>query len=314
MIYRNIVNAAWQGLSATGHTSDTFLLGETANFGNLLPMPFIEDLYCVSAQFRPLTGNAATQVGCPRSGNRASFLAQNAGLFAISGYAHHPYGFDLAPNQPYPFQGWITLQNLGVLERVLNGVFASYGRSRPGGIPLYLSEWGYKTNPPNPYVKTSLAQQAAWLDQGEYMTWKIGYVRALAQFLLVDDRPRATEPVGSRLYWHTFQTGLETMAGAPKPSFAAFRIPIWLPDPRPSRRVTIWGQLRPADHSGLQYGLIQFRKPGQSEWVTVRVVQTASPEGFVLAHVGITGAGSIRLGWLDPRTANVSYSRTVAVR
>ena len=132
-------------------------------------------------------------------------------------------------------QGWITLQNLGVLERVLNGVFASYGRSRPGGIPLYLSEWGYKTNPPNPYVKTSLAQQATWLDQGEYMTWKIGYVRALAQFLLVDDRPRASEPVGSRLYWHTFQTGLETMDGAPKPSLAAFRIPIWLPDARHGR-------------------------------------------------------------------------------
>ena len=48
--------------------------------------------------------------------------------------------------------------------------------------------------------------------------------------------------------------------------------------------------------------------------MTLRVVQTASPEGFVLAHLPIPEAGSVRLGWLDPRTANVSYSRTVAVR
>jgi hypothetical protein len=314
MIYRSLVNAAWQGLSATGHTSDTFLLGETANFGNVLPMPFIEDMYCVSSGFRPLTGKAATHVGCPVSGDRASFLAHNPGLFAIAGYAHHPYSFDQAPNRPYPAAGWVSLQNLGVLARALNGVFTSYGRSRPGGIPLYLSEWGYKTNPPNPYVKTSLAQQATWLDQGEYMTWKLSYVRALAQFLLVDDRPRTSEPVGSRLYWHTFQTGLETMDGAPKPSMAAFRIPIWLPDARHGPRVTLWGQLRPADHSALQYGLIQSRAAGQTQWVTLRVVQTDSPEGFVLAHLPIPKAGSVRLGWLSPQTGNVAYSRTVAVR
>ena len=314
MIYRNLVDAAWQGLSSTGHTSDTFLLGETANFGNVLPIPFIEDLYCLSARFRPLTGRSATAVGCPSAGNRAAFRAENPGLFAITGYAHHPYAFDQAPDRPYPMAGWLTLQNIGVLERLLTHVFASYQVPRPGGIPLYLSEWGYKTNPPNPYVKTSLSQQAMWLDQGEYMTWKIGYVRALAQFLLVDDGPRTSEPVGSRLYWHTFQTGLETMNGSPKPSLAAFRVPIWLPSPRRGRRVVIWGQLRPADHSVLQYGLIQFRALHEREWGTIRVVQTSSPEGFVLAHVPIPAAGSVRLGWLNPRSSTVAYSRAVTVR
>lgn len=314
MIYRNIVDAVTQGLTAAGHTSDTVLLGETANFGSLPPIPFIEDVYCVSAGFRPLRGRAATTVGCPSSGNGASFVAAHPGLFSIAGYAHHPYGFDLAPDRPYPRAGWVTLQNLGVLERELNRIFASYGRSRRGGIPLYLSEWGYKTNPPNPYVKTSLSQQAVWLDEGEYMTWQVGYVRALAQFLLVDDRPKAGERVGSREYWHTFQTGLEMMDGAPKPSLAAFRIPLWLPNARRGPRVTIWGQLRPADHSARQYGLIQFRQTGQSHWGTLRVVQTDSPEGFVLAHVSIPRTGSIRLGWLDPHTRTVSYSRIVPVR
>jgi hypothetical protein len=314
MIYRNLVNAAVQGLTTTGHSADTILLGETANFGNLSPIPFIEDLYCVSSAYRPLTGRAATKVGCPTSGDRASFVAHNRGLFAISGYAHHPYGFDMAPDRPYPQRGWLTLQNLGVLERVLNGVFAGYGDSRPGGMPLYLSEWGYKTNPPNPYVKTSLTQQAAWLDEGEYMTWKVGYVRALAQFLLVDDQPKAGEPVGSRKYWHTFQTGLETMDGKPKPSLAAFRIPIWLPDARRGPRVTVWGQLRPANHAVLQYGEIQYRRAGQPQWSTIRQIQTTSPEGFVLAHVPIRAAGSVRLGWLDIGGGTVVYSRSMTIR
>lgn len=51
---------------------------------------------------------------------------------------------------------------------------------------MYLTEWGYKTNPPNPYTRTSPAQQAALINQGEYLTWREPYVRGLTQFLLVD--------------------------------------------------------------------------------------------------------------------------------
>jgi hypothetical protein len=180
-------------------------------------------------------------------------------------------------------------------------------------VPLFLSEWGYKTNPPNPYVHTSEQQQAAWLDQGQFMTWSDSYVRSLAQFLLVDDKPKTAFRRGSQAYWSTYQTGLLFSNGRQKPSYDAFRIPIWLPNPRHGQNVAVWGELRPANHTTLQYAVIQFRPGSSGSWNTIREVQTSSSEGFLLSHVAIPSAGQIRLAWLDPATSVVDYSRTVSV-
>ena len=206
LLYRQLVDAAYSAFRATGHAHDTILIGETASRGWIYPIQFVDALYCVNSHNRPLVGTAATNLGCPRSGSRSQFAARNPGLFA-SEYAHHPYSFDTPPNRIVS-PGLITLANLGVLERTLNGIFATYGKHPRGGVPMYLTEWGYKSNPPNPFVKTSLTQQATWLNQGEYMTWKDRYVRALDQFLLVDDKPRAGARKGSLSYWSTFQSGL----------------------------------------------------------------------------------------------------------
>jgi hypothetical protein len=310
--YRGLVDGAWRGLMASGHRGDTILLGETANKGIIKPVPFVRDVYCVSSSYRSLRGTAASLLGCPRSGNRASFVRAHPALFQMTGYAHHPYTFDAPPNTPNPDPDVIAMSSLNLFERQITRVFAAYGVRRPGGIPLYLTEWGYKTRPPNPYVRTSLSQQAAWLDQGEFMTYENRDVQALTQFELVDSGPKAGTRRGSSNYWSTFQTGLLYQNGAPKPSYTTFRMPIWVPRPRHGSRVTVWGQFRSANHSSLQYGEIEYRRAGQGEWATVREVQTSSPEGFLVAHVALPAAGAIRLAWLDPG-GTTYYSRTVAI-
>ncbi len=257
-LYRGLVDAAWNGLAASSHSSDTIMVGETANRGVLTPAQFVRGVYCVGGNLRPLTGSAASQIGCPSSGSRAQFASQHPGLFE-TGWAHHPYAFDVPPNRPYPDRTWITLYNLGSLERMLSGIYATYGLHPAGGIPLYLTEWGEKSNPPNPYVTTTTAEQAEWINEGEYMTWRMPYVRSFNQFLLVDSPPKSTEPKGSVLYWSTYQTGLELLNGHAKPAYGAFRVPIWLPTPRHGHSVAVWGQLRPADHSSTQQGIIEFR-------------------------------------------------------
>jgi hypothetical protein len=309
--YRALVDAAWSGLQASSHASDTIMVGETANRGILSPVPFMRDLYCVGSNLRPLGGSAASSYGCPTSGSASQFVAQHPGLFDTS-YAHHPYGFEAPPNQRDPEAGYVTLYNLPSFERTLNRIFGAYGQHPSGGVPLYLTEWGFKTNPPNPYVKTTPAQQAAWIDEGEYMTWQMPYVHGLAQFLLVDSPPRTNAPKGSALYWSSFQTGLEYINGKKKPSFYAFQVPIWLPVARHGSRVTVWGQLRPAAHNATQYGVIEFQPKGSSSWKELTEIQTNSPEGFVYNHVSVPSAGAVRLGWLDPNGA-VYYSRTVPV-
>ena len=309
--YRALVGAAWNGLSASGHAGDTIMVGETANRGIWSPEPFVRALYCVGSNLRPLSGGAATAIGCPTSGSASQFVAQNPGLFDAS-YAHHPYGFEAPPNRPDPQRGYVTLYNLPSFERMLNGIFANYGQQRAGGVPLYLTEWGFKTNPPNPYVTTTPAQQAAWINEGEYMTSQEPYVRGVTQFLLVDSGGKPGARKGTQLYWSTFQTGLEYLNGTPKPSFDAFQVPIWLPNPRHGRHVTVWGDLRPADHTTTQYGEIEFQRTGSSTWTELTEVQTDSPQGYLVGQVSIPSAGLVRLGWLDPN-GSVYYSRSVAV-
>jgi len=310
--YRSLVDAGWNGLSASSHSSDAIMIGETANRGILTPAQFVRGLYCLGGNLRPLRGSAASNVGCPTSGSPAQFAQQHPGLFQSAGYAHHPYAFDVPPNRRYPDRTYIGLYNMPSFERLMNGIYARYGVHPAGGVPLYLTEWGEKSNPPNPYVKTTTAEQAAWINLGEYMTWRMPYVRQLNQFLLVDSPPKADEPKGSPLYWSSFQTGLETLRGTPKPALAAYQLPIWLPTARHGRHVAVWGQLRPANHTSTQNGVIEFRRGHSGRWSEAAQVQTSSPEGFIYNHVSIPAAGQVRLAWLDPSGA-VVYSRTVSV-
>jgi hypothetical protein len=309
--YRSLVDAAWRALAITGHSHDTVMIGETANRGIWSPAAFTRALYCVGARLRPLRGSAAALVGCPSSGSRSGFVAAHPGLFRAT-YAHHPYAFNVAPNRPFPDPTFVTLYSVPAFERMLSRIFGAYGPHPSGGVPLYLTEWGYKTNPPNPYSTTSPAQQAAWINEGQYLTWREPYVRGLTQFLLVDYPPKPHSRRNSALYWSTFQTGLEYMDGSPKPSFNAFRVPIWLPVARHGGSVEIWGQLRSIDGSNTQSGEIDFQPQGSGSWQPIAAVQAGSPAGFFDDRVSIPGPGLVRLTWSDA-SGTVLYSRSVPV-
>jgi hypothetical protein len=309
-LYRGIANTAYKALADTGHRNDTILVGETADFGNIPPLTFMEDVYCVGRSYRVLSGRSAEAVGCPSKPNRSNFVSQNPALFKTSGWSHHPYGFNVPPDRPNKIKTAIGLYNVSELERGLNGAFGQYHHRRGGGIPIYLTEWGYVTNPPNPAYTTTLKQQAAWLNQGDYITFRDPYVKALAQFELEDvPTPRhQTEHEWSR----SFTSGLEFSNGKPKPALGAYRIPIWLASPKHGSSVPVWGQLRAANHSTTQVGQIEFRPHGSSIWKTIKTVRTTSGQGFVSTHVSLGSAGSVRLSWTDS-TNHTYYSRTVPV-
>jgi hypothetical protein len=297
-------------LSGTGHGNDTILLGETADYGNIPPLYFMEDVYCVGRSYGVLSGRSAQAVGCPARPNRASFVSQNPALFKTSGWSHHPYGFNVPPDRPNNIKTAIGLYNVNALERALNGTFAQYHHGRQGGIPIYLTEWGYVTDPPNPAYTTTLKEQAAWLNQGAYMTWRDPYVKALAQFELAD--PPTPSHQTKHEWSRSFTSGLEFSDGRPKPALGAYRVVIWLPSAQHGSRVAVWGQLRAANHSTTQVGQIQFRGQGSSTWKTVKTVRTNSSQGFVSTQVSLGSAGSARLSWTDS-TGHTYYSRNVSV-
>ena len=322
VIYRHLLDAAWSALGNTGHGSDTILIGGTAAKGSprhgilpaMAPITFLQDLYCVGAFDRPLTGAAAKALSCPASGDPNLLGVDHPALLGATGYAHHPYSFTQPPNRPSTNPTWATLADLPRLERTLERIYASYSQPTPNGVPLYLTEYGYKSNPPNPYVNTSQAQQAEYINEGEYLAWRDPYVRALGQFELVDASPATSEAIGSLAYWGTFQTGLVELDGLLKPSYYAYRIPIWLPQQRTGPSVTVWGQLRPADRSARQTATIEYQALGAGAFTSLQQVTTAGRQGFILAHVPISRPGWLRIAWRDPATGLVDHSRTVRVR
>jgi hypothetical protein len=329
-LYREYVDAAWSALHATGHGGDRFLFGELAPGGCLpggggecalfapaekptSPIAFVKALYCVNGRYRRLRGAAAAAVGCPAAGSAAAFLSAHPALFDAAAFTHHPYDFSAAPGISQP-PGFVPIADLARLETALDRAFAAYGSSRR--LPLYLDEYGYETDPPNPDRGVTLAQQASFIDQAAYLAWRDRRVEGLSQFLLVDSPPDAAAPKGTHAYWSTFQTGLEFLDGRPKPSYDAYRLPIWLPSPTvaPGGRLLVWAMLRAAANDTSQTAQVQWSAAATSGFRTLVRVTTDNPDGVFEARVAVPGSGLVRVQWKAPGQIYDSPADAVTVR
>lgn len=321
-LYRLYLDAAFSALRATGHTpaSDTILFGEFAPEGReargeavpIPPLPFLRSLYCLDDALRPLRGAAAVLQHCPLRGAPNQFVRAHPALFESTGFAHHPYSFFLAPNVSIDQDpNFVPLSDLGRLESALDRILSGYGVDRR--LPLYLTEYGYETNPPDPFRGKTLAQQAAYLDEAEYLAARDPRVRGLDQFLLRDAGPDLSYPPGSLRYWSTFQTGLRFADGRPKPALAAYRLPVFLPRTQivSGAGLTVWAMVRPAPAGQPETATVRWR--GQrAAAVTLASVRTDDPSGIVSATVTPPGSGTIQVAWTAPSGETV-LSRPVAV-
>ena len=333
-VYRGLVDAAWAALADSGHADDTILVGETAPkgltarnlprcsavrtasvcTGSLKPLHFIRQLYCLDDAYHPLAGSGAAARGCPvDAAGTARFAADHPGLFAATGWAHHPYELIFAPNHRPSDPDFVTIADLGRLSDALQRILAVYGEDRAGGLPLYLTEFGYQSTPPSP-IGVSLSRQAAYLNQSEFIAYTNPHVRTLSQFLLHDDslRPGATALVRAGA---SFQTGLEFHGGKKKPAFAAYRLPVYLPSTRVQRRhrLRVWGFVRLQPYGSVQLVAVQLARRGQRAFRTIATVATDGGRGYLDARVRIPAAGSLRLSWTRPGKHEVILSRVVGV-
>lgn len=322
-IYRSLLDAMYAGLAATGHGRDTLLIGETAPKGQMRakgptraikPGRFIRRLYCLDDDLQLLRGTAATVRGCPASGSPARFAADHPGLFTATGYAHHPYELTFSPSVR-PSSDDFTTANLGALSALLRRVYQRYGVKPPGGgrdVPLYLTEFGYQTDPPDPAGVTP-AKQAAYLNEAEWITYRNPLVRTLTQFLLVDDKPTAgvTNPIAA--FGGTFQSGLLTEQGTAKPALLAYRLPIFLPSRavRPGRKLRVFGLVRPAANGTAPRVLLQERTGGGA-FQTLKTVTGTPGRGYVDTTFAASRSGAVRLAWSSG--GRIVASRQVSFR
>ena len=97
----------------------------------------------------------------------------------------------------------MTLGNIDVLEREVTRL---YGR-----IPIWVTEYGYQTNPPDSVFGVSWARQADYLEEAFAIAEDDPRITIMLWFLLRD------EPDVTR-----WQSGLISAGGVRKPAFAAF--------------------------------------------------------------------------------------------
>jgi hypothetical protein len=325
-LYRDLLDAGYAGLSQSGHGGDIILIGETAPKGrndpgshhSLKPLRFIRALYCVDRKFMPLQGTAAQNLVCPTtSTGRASFAGDHPGLFQTTGWAHHPYALATKPGSVSRDPDDLALGDLPRLSSTLRSVFRAHGRGS-AGLPVYLTEFGFQTSPPDPFGLAP-SRQADFLNQSEFAVYGNSRVRSYAQFLLVDDGPDTRFSPSSFFYWNNFQTGLVWGAGSGlegrvKPALGAFRIPIFVPVTKSRRAATfrVWGAVRPAPNGTFQAASIQF-KGRSGPFKQIKLATTTNFRGYVDVKVRITQSGQLRIAWTDP-SGTTLFSRNVGVK
>jgi hypothetical protein len=274
----------------------------------MAPLRFLRALYCVDSNYQKLTGTEASQRGCPATAAASDqFVAQNPGLFKAPGFAIHPYSFtSLPPNQRIPNEpDFAELAAMPTFEATLDRIQRVYGSTKQ--FPIWSTEFGYLTNPPNPQYTVTPAQAAYYLNWAEYITWEDPRLKSFDQFLIGD-------PPGTTV----FATGLKTATGANKPTMDAFRMPLYLPvtSAASGHPLLVWGAVRPAPGAAHrthkpQEAQLQFKGSGGS-FKTIGTISLSNPHGYFEVRQVFPSSGSVRLRWTYPAGQTV-YSRAVDV-
>jgi len=324
-LYRALADAGWAALGASGHGSDTILIGALAargaqagpgrldpqglpgTYGETKPIQFILGLYCLDPSFHPYRGVAAAVRGCPTTAVGTSrFRARNPVLFEASGFSDHPYPKGSAPNladsRDPSYGEFSELPRLGSTLDRIQRIYHSGKR-----FPLWDTEFGYITNPPNrshTYVSPSTA--AYYLNWTEYLSWRNPRIASTMQYLLYDPNPTVGTPE-----YGGFASGLvfysSVHGGQPKPGYFAYRMPIFLPSTSThhGRTLEVWGDVRPAAYAAAdtqqpQYVQIQFAPGASRSWSTLKTLEVTDPHGYFDVRVAFPSSGSVRIAWTYP--------------
>lgn len=207
----------------------------------------------------------------------------------LDAYAHHPY-----PSRPQIESPWgpackncstITMAELG---RLLNEVHRAFGSKR-----IWLTEYGYQTNPPDSLLGVSPTTQARYVSSAARRVYLAPRVDMLIYYLVQDD----AEPAG-------WQSGLVTAEGLPKPAFTAFRLPLTEVN-RSGDRVRLWGQVR----AGSGQRPYRLRALVGGRWTWLGPTRMTDVHGFFAATVQAAHGSFVQL-W-SPRDR--AYSLEVRV-
>jgi hypothetical protein len=235
--YRRLVYAMQDGLSASGHGSDTFLIGELLPFARagrtgvtkVRPIAFLREMACVDSHYRPYRHSAAKKRGC-------------TGRFRKipgTGIAYHPYTYAGGPNVPQRNRDDASIGELGRLERAIDQL-SHHKRLVGGRLRVWITEFGFQSDPPDTF-QSPIRKIPGFMGESEWLAYRDHRVVSYSQYPLVDD------PLGKGAQkFAGFQSGLRFVDGSAKKSvYAAYRMPFYVRK-RGSRLAEVFGGVRAA--------------------------------------------------------------------
>ena len=265
-LYRAMVLAAYPRIKREDPTS-VALVGELASSGRkgrgrrvpIRPLIFLREMACRDASYRPMRG-----------GRCKGFKP-----VPLDGLGHHPYQFFLPPNRPSLNPSDAAIGDSGRLLRVVDRLIRQRALSpkrgrRPG---VYYTEFGYQTDPPDPFAGVKLGTQRRYLQQAAYDVWRTPRVRELNQFRLTDG---VLDGSGVQRF-REFQSGLVFRSGRNKPAYKIF------PHPFVITRDRFWGQVRPGGRHKVE---VQRRPLRGGRFATVAKVGTSARGYFTFRLPG----------------------------
>jgi hypothetical protein len=312
-IYRRMVQAAYPAIKDAAPYSRV-LIGGTSSFGSstpgrggVPPLQFLRALACVDEQLRPIT-----------TGDCEHFTPVPG-----DGWSHHPYSLKTTPDVQPRNPDNAPVANTPRLARLLRRLVAA-GRLAPGVANIYMTEYGYETNPPDPGARFSAEQQPQLLAWAESIATRTPQVVMWPQFLL---RDRPALPAGApKEPFGDWQTGLYDAAGNPKPAAAAFRTPAFARCVQVGGRrvVEVWGrvrgddtparaavQTRQATGDGGWSPLASGSHPGENAELAIRAA-AVQPDATIRRYVPWRPGQQLRLDWLSANsTATITHAVAV---
>ena len=191
----------------------------------------------------------------------------------LDAYAHNPYAtrpLESPLRGACPYCDVISMANL---NRLVKEVHRNFGNKQ-----IWLTEYGYQTNPPDPFG-VSPSAQAQFVSESALRAYQLSGVTTLIQFLVRD------EPELGR-----FQSGLFTVRGVAKPAYYAFRLPLAQVS-RSGSRASLWGQIRPG--KGVRTYRLQLRQG--SSWRWLGSTQRTNGGGFFSTTATVPRGALIRV-------------------
>ena len=307
-LYRALVDAAYPAIKGLQPDS-TVLVGATSSMGKehplsetdgMAPLTFLRALACVDAKLRPIT-----------SGPCANFKPLEG-----DGWSHHPYELLHTPDysdKKHP--DYAMIGDISRLTGTLNRLAAMH-RIDPKIRNVWLTEFGYESNPPDPIKPFSPTQQAQYINWAEYLAWKNPQVKSFPQFLLQDmGKVSAADAARGKRDYGDWQSGLYFNDGTPKPAATSFQLAMHVDcttdlGKSKAKLLVIWGHVRPGSgprQVTIETGTSSFRPAGTAASLNAGKVRAASvtpfatdASGFFLRFAPYAKGAQYKLSYRDP--------------